>query len=41
MYKTKNTLSSHLSFKFNDCKYDQINPNKEDASRVQVQINLL
>jgi len=31
MYKTKNTLSSHLSFKFNDCKYDQIKPNKEDA----------
>ncbi len=29
--KIKNTLSSHLSFKFKDCKKDQIKPNKEDA----------
>jgi hypothetical protein len=29
--KTKNTLSSHLSFKFKDCRKDQINPNNEVA----------
>ena len=30
--KIKNTLSSHLSFKFKDCKNDHIKPNKEDAN---------
>ena len=29
--KIKNNLSSHLLFKSNDCKNDQIKPNKEDA----------
>ena len=32
MNKTKKTLSSHLSFKFKDCKNDQINPNNEVAT---------